>query len=155
MRLILFSLGIIPYLSPDEVLEPRLVRAFLRRLSAIESWFLGQRKYAFIASSLLFVYDGEALPKTIKRHNSCSTNGLANDAIHQNVDVIHQNNGVSNERKDRPGSVETEEEDVFFDSHIDVRMIDFTHVFPANGLDENYLTGLRSLMGYLRRLVLS
>lgn len=35
----------------------------------------------------------------------------------------------------------------------DVRLIDFAHVFPiTEGRDENFLKGLRTLIGYLERL---
>ena len=35
----------------------------------------------------------------------------------------------------------------------EVRMIDFTHVFPGGGMrDVNYLEGLRSLIGYVEAL---
>lgn len=37
--------------------------------------------------------------------------------------------------------------------HVDVRIIDLVHVFPTTEEDKNYLTGLRNLMEYLKRLL--
>ena len=34
----------------------------------------------------------------------------------------------------------------------DIRMIDFPRVFPAEGQDENYLTGLRNLISYFESI---
>jgi len=47
----------------------------------------------------------------------------------------------------------TEMNDEEIDRFVDVRMIDFTHVFPASTVDTNYLTGLRSLISYFIRLM--
>ena len=42
--------------------------------------------------------------------------------------------------------------DSYWEEHVALKMIDFTHAFPVSSPDENYLTGLRSLIGYMMRL---
>ena len=95
----------------------QLVQFFLRQLKLIESWFISQRSYHFIASSLLFVYDVTAVSH--QTHSS---------ELDQSDDSNHSSRLA------------------------DLKMIDFTHVFPATDLDSNYLFGLRSLIAYLTRL---
>ncbi|KAG8435554.1 hypothetical protein GDO86_013478 [Hymenochirus boettgeri] len=38
-------------------------------------------------------------------------------------------------------------------SHVDVRMIDFAHVFPSNGKDEGYIYGLKNLISALQSIL--
>lgn len=140
--------GISQYFTPDSVLEVQLVKAVIEKLRQIEAWFLSQRKYTFIASSLLFTYDGKALHdyKTLKK-SSDSTHGhhlhgkVAGNSVENSVSIL---NGAKIKV------------DNFYDSIAEVRMIDFTHVFQVNNChDENYLTGLQSLIRYLNDLVIN
>ncbi|XP_067131420.1 inositol polyphosphate multikinase-like [Centruroides vittatus] len=145
---------------------------FLHKLHAIENWFKVQRTFAFYSSSILFVYEGdrsvwdrcnreigainkltfipnckeENAAKTISRSNlnssaanpgvgsecrggSCSVCGLSSEVC-----------GAIRRRNDRPPTL------------LDVRMIDFAHVFPSDKTDQNYLFGLKRLVGYLKVL---
>lgn len=130
--------GLAMYFHADESFDASLVHVFLRRLGTIESLFNSQTSYHFIASSLLFVYDGDAfhsLPPSNAatsadncssgRSNGCPAAGEAS-----------ADNGV----------------DSFWEEHVTLKMIDFTHSYPAFLPDNNYLIGLRSLIRYMNLL---
>lgn len=117
----------------------QLVDAFLRRLRAIEEWFLNQTSYSFIASSLLFIYDSDAVYRRSRTANGVATPGDE-----------HCLGSLSN-HNDLCGST-TFDSNNNYDDVTDVRIIDLTHVFHTTGPDTNYLTGLRSLMAYLTKL---
>ena len=129
------------YFRADESFDITLVRAFLRRLHSIESWFNSQSSYCFIASSLLFIYDGDAvrLPPEVADglplppHSSSVGNGTANNHMDD----------------DSCGYQYTEGLDSWWEDRIDLKMIDFTHAFQVSSRDENYLTGLRSIISYM------
>ncbi|XP_019636006.1 PREDICTED: inositol polyphosphate multikinase-like [Branchiostoma belcheri] len=42
--------------------------------------------------------------------------------------------------------------DCIAQAKIDVRMIDFAHVFPSDHIDENYLYGIKNLISYLEKI---
>ena len=90
-------------ISTNPELARKIARIFVERLEKIQAVFQSQRCFHFFASSLLFVYDAEAI----------------------------QNN------------IDSEELGKF----VNLKMIDFAHVWPAEGeLDTNYLTGVESLI---------
>ena len=139
-----FPTGISQYFTHEDSLELDLVQAFLRRLCTIETWFLCQRKYTFTASSLLFIYDGKALHdfKSSKKSQGTTT------ANHLAENSPETTDSISNNAAPESYGVE------FFDSIVDVRMIDFTHAFVVSDTrDENYLVGLQSIIRYLKELM--
>ena len=130
------------YFRADESLDFALVRAFLSRLHSIESWFTVESSYRFIASSLLFVYDGERVRQQPPRR----ADSVAKPADGGSADIGTLDDVLSD------AAVEDGDSDTWWEGHFDLKMIDFTHAFPATSPDENYLTGLRSLIGYVSRL---
>ncbi|KAL3660041.1 hypothetical protein V7S43_014964 [Phytophthora oleae] len=55
------------YFPPEETTKTiKLLKAFLRRLDQLKAWFDGQQGMEFIASSFLFLYDGEESAKDDK-----------------------------------------------------------------------------------------
>jgi len=90
-------------ITTNPQLATKIARIFVQKLQAIQSLFESQTCFHFFASSLLFVYDAEAV----------------------------QNNRDSEE----------------LENFVNLKMIDFAHVWPAEGeLDTNYLTGVKSLI---------
>lgn len=141
--------GILEYFAPHGALEVHLVQALIRKLRQIETWFLSQRKYTFIASSLLFVYDGKALHDyTMSKKSSDLT--LSHDTQGNLTGDAVEDGKLSSILNGRTAKVD----DLFYDSIAEVRMIDFTHAFEVNNCqDENYLIGLQSLIRYLNDLI--
>lgn len=68
------------------------------------------------------------------RIGSCSICGLSLDICRKICKMNEKDTGFGNS--------------VLFDIH----MIDFAHVFPSDNIDQNYLFGLRRLIGYLKVL---
>lgn len=126
-------------------MPPALVSAFLRRLTKIESWFLRQSSLKFFASSVLLVYDAQAIALAISQHLNTKEELLLNNGEH-----------VKSEERGDLVYDSSEYDECWFDRYIDVRMIDFAHVYRADSsstsIDSNYLIGLRSLISYLTRL---
>jgi hypothetical protein len=166
---VIFLSGIAAFFTTGELFRPALITAFLRRLTKIESWFLEQSSMQFFASSLLLVYDVQAISMSVAQ-DVVPLGG--SDEILNNETFDGHCNSFSN-KSDLPESdnrnglgpvpatslcesstASTGYDEFWFDRHIDVRMIDFAHVFPSttSSVDTNYLTGLRSLISYLSRL---
>jgi len=134
------------YFRADNTFDPSLVRVFLSRLRGIESWFDSQSSYCFIASSLLFVYDGDAvrLPSdNIKEVDASSPSHPCPSSA---------DNGSSNIFGDELANGSCDASDSWWEDRAVLKMIDFTHAFPVSSPDENYLTGLRSLIRYISLL---
>jgi len=83
----------------------QVAQIFTRKLKDIQNFYSEQKNYHIFGSSLLFVYDADALT----------------DASNDNLEKA-----------------------------VVLKMIDFAHVFPANGeADENYLNGLSHLIKFV------
>jgi len=133
------------YFRADDSFDVHLVRAFLRRLRSIESWFSAQSSYCFIASSLLFIYEGDAVRPSpsdaveaadglpLRPHAGSTDNGTSNNCVCDDSDGCQAGAGL----------------DSWWESRVDLKMIDFTHAFPVSSPDENYLVGLRSIIDYM------
>jgi Inositol polyphosphate kinase len=122
----------------------QLVGTFIRRLKAIEAWFVNQNSYCFIASSLLFIYDSEAVYRRSKDAMYC-VNGAFKPG-----DELYA--GSVTDRTESCRSSASFDSNNNYDDIADVRIIDLTHVFQTTGPDINYMTGLRSLISYLTKL---
>lgn len=161
--------GIAAFFTTGELFRPALVTAFLRRLAKIESWFLEQSSLQFFASSLLLVYDVQAISMSMAQNvvPMESSNEMLNgdtfddhcNSISTRSDLLESDNSNSfasalNTYNCESSAASTSYDECWFDRHIDVRMIDFAHVFPstASSVDSNYLIGLRSLISYVSRL---
>ena len=118
-----------------------VVESLLKRLREIKHWFETQKELCFFASSLLLVHEGSMQCSESENRPSFSTNcqdtSTSNATYYEKIQV----NGA------RPGTAD----DV--DNVSDIRMIDFAHVFPTDTTDENYLSGLNSLIKYFERLL--
>jgi len=134
------------YFCADDSFDVGRVRAFLRRLRDIESWFTAQSSYRFIASSLLFVYSGDAV-----RRPPPVTDGLSSTNCCSSADVETLTDGASEMSNGCDAAADGAAE-LWWNEHINVKMIDFTHAFEVSSPDDNYLTGLCSMIGYLSRL---
>ncbi|OWF50893.1 Inositol polyphosphate multikinase [Mizuhopecten yessoensis] len=142
-----------------------VLRVVVEKLKDLESWFSEQRIYAFYASSILIVYEGE-----VKHKPDCSTavntdqteseknreNTLRSNSPHMEngegdtnkpIDSLHIVNGGVDAKI---SSKLTEDCECPL---VEIRMIDFTHVFPSQELDSNYLFGLQNLITHFQCLL--
>jgi len=96
------------FLDIEDGLAQIVARCFLEKLDKFLEFFSQQTTYHVYASSLLFVYDYDALES-----ENCNLRDL-----------------------------------------VRLKLIDFAHVFPANGeLDQNFLFGLRNLSSLFRKFL--
>jgi len=96
------------FLDIEDGLAKIVARCFLEKLDEFLDFFSQQKTYHVYASSLLFVYDYDALES-----ENCNLRDL-----------------------------------------VRLKLIDFAHVFPANGeLDQNFLFGLRNLSSLFRKFL--
>ena len=129
------------YFSLDGKLCTDVVNTTLEKLLLIQKWFEKQKQFAFFASSVLIVYEGLADKQNTQNGSKSSgpnDTPLADKDAKAEDDVTKGSN-EDVEKANKPS--------------VDVRMIDFAHVFPATAVDENYSYGLESLINYLRKLV--
>ena len=129
------------YFSLDGKLCTDVMNTTLEKLLLIQKWFEKQKQFAFFASSVLIVYEG--LPDKQNTQNGSKSSGT-NDTPSADKDAkadddVTKGSNEDVEKANKPS--------------VDVRMIDFAHVFPATAVDENYSYGLESLINYLRKLV--
>ncbi len=103
----------------------------VKKIKKVKDWFEKQTQLAFFASSLLIVYEGN--PDHAKQTNN-------NVQTKPTEDNGKEHSATSSNSRTDPASL------------VDVRMIDFAHVFPAESKDENYLYGLNNLIKYLEEL---
>ncbi|XP_059173080.1 inositol polyphosphate multikinase-like [Physella acuta] len=155
--------------------EPRkdAIQPILSKLIKLESWFLKQTKFTFVASSIFMVYEGA---KFIKAKPSRSTQSNTTKNINDNNDntiVVDEpcKTSSSNQLK-RINSdgilcdVETKrsklsDDDLITETIInstekkiaEVHLIDFAHVFPTKDTDHNFLFGLQNLIKGLQNLL--
>lgn len=100
----------------------------LNKLRCILNFFQRQKLFQFYSSSILISYEG--LLKEMDRKL------LRNDA-EMDQNFINYSNKIC------------------FADLVDVHMIDFTHVFNQNELDENYLHGLSNFILYVEQFIFS
>uniref|UniRef100_A0A0B6YPL8 Kinase n=1 Tax=Arion vulgaris TaxID=1028688 RepID=A0A0B6YPL8_9EUPU len=173
-----------------------VIQQLIFKLKKIESWFLKQKKYSFIASSLLIIYEGcktaEIQDQTSartdlsnsgqieNRNNLASTKDTSSncskanpysdpsqdifsvtDSTSFNIEVpqkqIHDEE-LKKVRLPEPSSPNsnTSPNDINEYSpmkEVQVHLIDFAHVFPAQDIDHNFLFGLQKLITCLQTLV--
>ena len=142
------------FLNNDVDVYQRVIPLLLKRLQTILDWFHKQRKFAFYASSLLLVYEG-ALCRCAKYSTADRTKIFSDgenagasrcDKTCSDLTVPHH---IWECSKQQYGVSEGEQHDQF----VDIRMIDFAHVFPSGSRDDNYIEGVESLVKYLHRLL--
>ncbi|XP_062858717.1 inositol polyphosphate multikinase [Trichomycterus rosablanca] len=139
--------GLSKFFYNGETLRRDAVAASLVRVRNILGWFESQSQLNFYASSLLFVYEG--LP---------SSTGKRGGAPQKNEEVLEYNNNIKQSLSSvyRNGCEEEiteygkEEEET---TEVEVRMIDFAHVFPSKVHDHGYVYGLRNLLKVLQQIL--
>ncbi|CAG2228302.1 IPK2 [Mytilus edulis] len=136
------------------------ILAVIDKLKSIETWFLNQKKYAFYASSLLFVYNASVDSSDTHDIVLCSEGKEEKLDSKENKTIDKESESDINKTDDRlseEGIVETENMSCNHTnperSFVDIRMIDFTHVFPSEDRDENYIFGLQNLIKHLQSLL--
>lgn len=118
------------------------IKSVIEKLKRIDNWFSKQRRYSFYASSLLIVYNASMDSPQSQDIVLCSSHQDSQNTKYQHSPGMESTSCVvcNQDNRDR--------------SFVDVRMIDFTHVFSSESeKDENYIFGLQNLIKHLESLL--
>jgi 1D-myo-inositol-tetrakisphosphate 5-kinase/inositol-polyphosphate multikinase len=102
----------------------QLINCVIDRLEKLKRWFERQRSYLFFSASLFLSYDAAVF----ERENQSANNELSSSSSLGDHEMWNSDSLV-------------------------LKLIDFAHVFPADGKeDSNFLFGLSNLLIILRRV---
>uniref|UniRef100_A0A669B6C7 Kinase n=1 Tax=Oreochromis niloticus TaxID=8128 RepID=A0A669B6C7_ORENI len=139
------------------------VAASIHRVQRILRWFESQHQLTFYASSLLFVYEG--LPSSF---SSSSLSSLLKEVAEYNnnniqvaehwdysLDTVYSNRrkGEDGHRGDDGAVSAVSGDGAKGQGEVEVRMIDFAHVFPSESQDHGYIYGLKRLLTVLEQIL--
>ncbi|KAK3092065.1 hypothetical protein FSP39_024857 [Pinctada imbricata] len=151
------SNGLAKFFCYQGDLSRDLINSVIEQLEQIEEWFSHQRLFAFYASSILIVFDGDNSASTCDIESSNSDNLETNDTSARTLLNSDSRKSVycsgRNNRDQDNGLLPDSENSCVQSPRVEVRMIDFTHVFPSREEDSNYLFGLRKLISHLRSVI--
>uniref|UniRef100_A0A3Q0R2Y6 Kinase n=1 Tax=Amphilophus citrinellus TaxID=61819 RepID=A0A3Q0R2Y6_AMPCI len=160
--------GLAKFFHNGVSLRKDAVAASIRRVQRILHWFESQQQLTFYASSLLFVYEGlpssfsssslSSLLKEVAEYN----NNIIQVAGHwdYSLDTVYTNHrkGDDSQSEDKDNSAwkqsgGDETEGNAEGTEVEVRMIDFAHVFPSESHDHGYIYGLKHLLKVLEQIL--
>lgn len=153
-----FFAGLAKFFHNGEELRKDAISLSIHKIRNILGWFEGQKQLHFYASSLLFVYEGSLHTTNAKNRSEALKGQKLNQAkpedkstscgqvncssIHEAIHSVWKVNGYG------PHSLNGTKEE-----NVEVRMIDFAHVFPCDSSDDSYMYGLRSLLCVLEQIL--
>lgn len=174
--------GLAKFFYNGVALRKDAVSASIGKVQQILHWFESQQQLCFYASSLLFVYEGQ--PPSRHLPNSIQDKAPASSAAVKAEDTEEYNNNniqVSiswdyslesictnhkslcqqqcneqqpNHNQQCAGQEKEMTKGAGSGPVVEVRMIDFAHVFPSDGYDQGYIYGLKHLLSVLQQLLL-
>lgn len=150
----IFFAGFGKFFSLDGVMQKEVIKDVIERLEEILKWFNKQRTYNFFASSILIVFDGDVSISSSKTSSSSSDLKVADDCCNGDTDSIIENDYSELISKDSEDSKKFSPSESVHPK-VQVRMIDFAHVYRIPDEDDNYIFGLKHLIYDLHRLLKS
>uniref|UniRef100_A0A673G2B2 Kinase n=1 Tax=Sinocyclocheilus rhinocerous TaxID=307959 RepID=A0A673G2B2_9TELE len=171
--------GLTRFFHNGQELRRHAVSLIISKIQSILRWFESQTQLHFYASSLLLVYEGSPHRVNGSKHkpaepgtehqqgepqsnsnNSHETLSFQSSLTHSHPychDVQHERNANGK----CGGSVAEKDEEIGMgdkkqfgqEEAVEVKMIDFAHVFPSNNPDESYMYGLRNLLSTLEQIL--
>lgn len=155
------------------------VLASIGKVQQILRWFESQQQLCFYASSLLFVYEGQPpstpLPNPLQDKIPATSAALKDehteeynnnniqvsmswdyslDSICTNhMSLCQQQQPNSNQEAAGQENETTKGAGPGAGPTVEVRMIDFAHVFPSDSNDQGYIYGLKHLLSVLQQLL--
>ncbi|XP_056325558.1 inositol polyphosphate multikinase [Danio aesculapii] len=169
--------GLSKFFYNGDTLRKDAITASILKVQKILQWFEGQSRFNFYASSLLFVYEGvcapypASLPESPIKPETCEQNNNISTmySLHKKSCVrshyqTKQDNGVWSSSQQPNGNCslarleeerkETKKEaEADTVSDVEVKMIDFAHVFSSDVPDQGYIYGLKNLLKVLNQIL--
>lgn len=163
--------GFCKFFYNGDLLRRDVITASIAKVQSILCWFEKQSQLNFYASSLLFVYEG--LPPA-------SEDKFNTGSLQKNEGVLEYNNNIEQSLSTMyslhkkgcmqshhpttqdnstwhglltPGDTGEQETRGQRLPEVEVRMIDFAHVFPSEVHDHGYIYGLRNLLKVLQQIL--
>ncbi|KAK3529440.1 hypothetical protein QTP70_031101 [Hemibagrus guttatus] len=162
--------GLCKFFYNGDRLRRDVVTASIAKVQSILRWFEKQRQLNFYASSLLFVYEG--LP-------SAQDDKSGTQSLQKNEGVLEYNNNIEQSlsnmyslhkkacmQSHHPSPQDNsawhgllmqsdacEQDTTGQLPEVEVRMIDFAHVFPSEVHDHGYIYGLKNLLKVLQEIL--
>nr|XP_055025764.1 inositol polyphosphate multikinase isoform X2 [Misgurnus anguillicaudatus] len=160
--------GLARFFNNGKDIRRDAISLIICKIQSILRWFENQTQMHFYASSLLLVYEGfphgvngtkhrkiELMQESECNHTSLTQSGHPCSQPYD-TDLLHDIrserniNGTCGESEDF--SMEHQKE-VGPDERVEVKMIDFAHVFISDSTDESYMYGLRNLLSNLEEIL--
>lgn len=149
--------GLTRFFHNGENIRKDAISLIISKIQSILRWFESQTQLHFYASSLLLVYEGS--PHRVNgtkhmrvesrcNHGSLTRSGRAFIQPYY-TDLAHD---IQSERNINGTCGGNAEEDSL-EEGVEVKMIDFAHVFPSDCPDESYMYGLRNLLANLEQIL--
>lgn len=143
--------GLTRFFHNGENIRKDAIYLIISKIQSILRWFESQTRLHFYASSLLLIYEGSPHGFNGTKHMRVKSqcNHGSSYRTHSQpywTDLPHD---IQSERNINGGSVKEDS----LEEQVDVKMIDFAHVFPSDGPDESYMYGLRNLLGNLEHIL--
>ncbi|XP_065098843.1 inositol polyphosphate multikinase [Paramisgurnus dabryanus] len=171
--------GLSKFFYNGDVLRKDAITASILRVQKILEWFQGQSQLSFYASSLLFVYEGISPPDLVSRGpreshltpKACEQNNNISQSLSTMISLhkkacyqAKQDNGVwtsAPQPNGNHGLLSVKKEGEELKSHagqetsgdVEVKMIDFAHVFQSDVHDHGYIYGLKNLLKVLQQIL--
>lgn len=164
LLLCLFTTGLCKFFNNGDLLRQDVIAASIAKVQSILRWFENQSRLNFYASSLLFVYEG--LPSAPEKKSGTRS-------LQKNEGVLEYNNNIEQSLSSiyslhQKGCMQSQQDNSAWHGHtqpdtgghetrempdVEVRMIDFAHVFPSTAHDHGYIYGLRNLLKVLQQIM--
>lgn len=156
--------GLSRFFHNGRELRRHAVSLIISKIRSILRWFESQTQLHFYASSLLLVYEGS--PHTINnsKHTPADPGtehqqGEPQSSLTHSHPYCHHVQLERNGNGKHGGSVEEQDEEMWdrkqfgLEETVEVKMIDFAHVFPSDSPDESYKYGLKNLLSTLEQIL--
>ncbi|XP_016311980.1 inositol polyphosphate multikinase isoform X2 [Sinocyclocheilus anshuiensis] len=165
--------GLSRFFHNGQELQRHAVSLIISKIRSILRWFEIQTELHFYASSLLLVYEGSphtinkskhkpADPATEHQQGEPQSKALSfQSSLTHSRPYCHDIQHERNTNGKHGGSIEEQDEEIGMgdkkqfgqEETVEVKMIDFAHVFPSDSPDESYMYGLRNLLSTLEQIL--
>lgn len=148
--------GLSRFFHNGQDLRRGAISLIISKIRRILRWFETQTQLHFYASSLLLVYEGSPHTLDGQKHKQTQHRPQNNSSSHQSrsTHTPNTNGTLGGAGGEDDGDVGVEDKKQFGQEEaVEVRMIDFAHVFPSDTADQSYMYGLRNLLAALELIL--
>ncbi|XP_059421807.1 inositol polyphosphate multikinase [Carassius carassius] len=159
--------GLSKFFHNGQELQRHAVSLIISKIRRILRWFESQNQLHFYASSLLLVYEGSPHAVNTSKHKPADPatghqqGEPQSKALSFQSSLTHSHPYCHNTNGKHGGSEEKKAKEIGMgdkkqfgqDEAVEVKMIDFAHVYQSDSPDESYMYGLRNLLSTLEQIL--